>query len=86
MRKLFLLLVGSLCILSLNANAAYKSNRGYMRKNGTYVSSYIKTAPNKTKLDNFSTKGNRNPFNGKKGYKSPTKNYNSSYKMKKYKY
>lgn len=45
--------------------------RGYYRKNGTYVSSYHRTRPNKSKYDNYSTKGNYNPYTGKKGYKKP---------------
>jgi hypothetical protein len=35
---------------------------------GKYINSYYKTSPNKTRLDNYSTKGNSNPFTGKKGY------------------
>lgn len=44
---------------------------GYVKKNGTYVAPYYKTEPNKTKLDNYSTKGNVNPFTGKAGTKDP---------------
>lgn len=40
---------------------------------GRYVNSYFKTSPNKTKLDNFSTKYNYNPYTGKKGYVNPFK-------------
>jgi len=40
---------------------------GYVRKNGTYVAPYYRTAPNSTKLDNWSTKGNVNPYTGKPG-------------------
>jgi hypothetical protein len=48
--------------------------RGYIKPStGKYVAPYFKTAPNKTKLDNFSTKGNYNPYTGKKGYVSPFK-------------
>ena len=46
-----------------------KITRGYIKKDGTYVQPHFKTAPNKTKLDNFSSKGNINPFTGKKGRK-----------------
>ena len=45
--------------------------RGYVKKNGTYVAPAAKTTPNKTKLDNWSTKGNANPFTGKAGTKNP---------------
>ena len=43
---------------------------GYTRSNGTYVDSYIKTMPNSTNWDNFSTKGNSNPFTGSTGYRA----------------
>lgn len=43
--------------------------KGYTKKNGTYVAPHTRTAPNKTKSDNYSTKGNYNPNTGKKGKK-----------------
>lgn len=41
---------------------------GYYRSNGTYVRSHWKTVANATMRDNFSVKGNRNPFTGKIGH------------------
>lgn len=41
----------------------------YKPSTSTYVSSYYKTSPNNTKLDNYSTKGNYNPYTGKVGTK-----------------
>jgi type IV secretory pathway ATPase VirB11/archaellum biosynthesis ATPase len=49
---------------------------GYTRSNGTYVSSHIRTMPNSTNWDNFSTKGNSNPFTGSTGYRA--RDYSSS--------
>jgi len=43
--------------------------RGHFRSNGTYVTPHYRSNSNKTKLDNFSTKGNFNPYTGKKGTK-----------------
>ncbi len=43
--------------------------RGYTRKDGTYVAPHVRTAPNSTKSDNYSTKGNVNPYTGKPGTK-----------------
>ncbi len=40
---------------------------GYTRKNGTYVSGYYRSDPNNTVTDNYSYKGNTNPYTGKKG-------------------
>jgi hypothetical protein len=41
--------------------------RGYYRSNGTYVQPHYRSSPNSTALDNFSTKGNINPYTGKEG-------------------
>lgn len=44
--------------------------RGYMRKNGTYVAPHNRSAPNHTKSDNWSTRGNINPYTGQAGTRS----------------
>lgn len=42
--------------------------RGYThRSTGTYVMSHRRTSPDSTKFNNWSTKGNVNPYTGKKG-------------------
>ena len=43
---------------------------GYSRSNGTYVQPHVRTMPNTTNWDNFSTKGNYNPFTGSTGYRA----------------
>jgi len=45
---------------------------GYYRKNGTYVKGYWRSDPDNTDRNNYSTKGNVNPYTGKKGYKEPS--------------
>jgi hypothetical protein len=54
---------------------------GYTKSDGTYVAPHYRSTPNSTVLDNYSTKGNTNPYTGKKGTKSPypTYNYRKSY-------
>ncbi len=47
--------------------------QGYVTKNGTYVAPSYATNPNATKLDNYSTKGNVNPYTGKAGTVDPYK-------------
>jgi len=47
--------------------------KGYTTKRGTYVAPTYRTSPNKIKIDNYSTKGNYNPFSGKKGTVNPYK-------------
>jgi hypothetical protein len=44
--------------------------KGYIKKDGTYVAPHDRTAPNHTKNDNWSTKGNVNPETGKAGTKN----------------
>jgi len=53
------------------ADAAY--TRGYTKRNGTRVAGYHHTAADKSRTNNYSTKGNVNPHTGKKGTKSPYK-------------
>lgn len=43
---------------------------GYSRRNGTYVDSYVRTMPNSTNWDNFSTSGSTNPYTGSTGYRA----------------
>ena len=49
---------------------------GYTRSNGTFVQPHVRTMPNSTNWDNFSTKGNSNPFTGSTGYRA--RDYSSS--------
>lgn len=46
--------------------------RGYMKKNGTYVAPHYRSHPDKSYNNNWSVKGNVNPFTGKPGTKKPT--------------
>jgi len=52
---------------------------GYYRSNGTYVQPHYRTAPNSTNRDNFSTRGNTNPYTGQPGYITPDSNTSSTY-------
>ncbi len=42
---------------------------GYTTKNGTYVSPHQRSTPDSNPKNNWSTKGNVNPYTGKKGTK-----------------
>lgn len=44
---------------------------GHVTKAGTYVAPSYRTAPNRTKVDNWSSKPNVNPYTGKAGTKDP---------------
>lgn len=43
--------------------------RPHITKKGTIVQPHYQTHKDKTKLNNYSTKGNVNPYTGKKGTK-----------------
>ena len=46
---------------------AYQYVHGYTRSSGTYVRPYNRSSPNGTVTDNFSYKGNLNPYTGAVG-------------------
>jgi len=45
----------------------------HVTKQGTYKPASFRTSPNSTKIDNYSSKPNSNPFTGKKGSVDPFK-------------
>lgn len=47
--------------------------RGTVTKQGTYRQPHVRTAPDHWKQNNWSTKGNANPYTGKRGSKDPYK-------------
>lgn len=65
-----------------STNTSVRYQRGYTRSNGTYVKGHYKTNTNSTNHDNFSTRGNSNPYTGSTGsrardYSSGAYNYGS---------
>lgn len=70
-------------ILGSSAMAHAGYTRGYYKKNGTYVQSYNRTNPDRYRYNNYSAKGNVNPYTYKKGtqaheFTNPPK-YNKNY-------
>ena len=63
----FLMLFGFLGINSVDAATRVS---GYTTKRGTYVAPSYRTKSDGLKYNNYSSKGNYNPYSGKKGYKS----------------
>ncbi len=51
---------------------------GYTRSNGTYVEPHYRSSPNNTTYDNWSTKGNVNPYTGQEGTRNPYGSSNNS--------
>lgn len=76
MRKILAtILVSLVLILVLFSSAnAYTRVRGYYKPStGRYIEPHFRTSPNRTLFDNWSTKGNTNPFTGKRGTVDPFK-------------
>ena len=72
MKKITFLLIISL-LVQFNVIAQSRSSsdvyvKGYVRKDGTVVPGHYRSAPNSTNRDNFSTKGNVNPYTGVRGH------------------
>lgn len=44
---------------------------GYVKKDGTYVAPHYRSSPDSSKLNNYSTQGNVNPYTGKTGTVDP---------------
>lgn len=79
MNKFKKVIVGLVAIVSIASSALFfvpsgadAATRvgGYYRKSGTYVAPYYRSTSNSTKADNWSTKGNYNPYTGKAGTKT----------------
>jgi hypothetical protein len=47
---------------------------GYTRRDGTYVAPHYRSSPNNSYNDNWSTRGNVNPYTGREGTRGPTFN------------
>jgi hypothetical protein len=68
--KTTLILIAA-CVLSLSAIAKGGSHsvKGHTTKNGTYVAPHRSTNPDGAKSNNWTQKGNANPYTGKEGTK-----------------
>lgn len=75
-----------LCIsvsgLNAKSSSSHKSSynkssstsvRSYVKKDGTYIKSHKRTTPDSTMYNNYSTKGNINPYTGEEGTVTPYK-------------
>ena len=72
MKRIALLLV----VLSGSALADQYVNP-YIRQDGSYVQGYMRSSPNSSTYDNYSTRGNTNPYTGERGYTNPAPTYPS---------
>jgi len=82
MKKILILLV----VFVMYCGVAFADTyvKGYYRKDGTYVQPHYRSDSNGTYRDNWSYKGNVNPYTGKKGYKSYGDSYSGGKNFKYY--
>jgi hypothetical protein len=67
MKTLIILLLP--CCLAAQVNPHSTKVHSYTKKDGTHVSSYHRTKSDGTTKNNYSHKGNTNPYTGKEGRK-----------------
>jgi hypothetical protein len=67
----FILLVFLSLFFSTAVTAYDVSVNGYTRKDGTYVQPYHRTSPDSNPYNNYSTRGNTNPYTGQTGTVNP---------------
>jgi hypothetical protein len=63
------LLVGTMIVPTIASAQVHV--RGYTRSDGTYVAPHYRSSPNSTTSDNYSTRGNVNPYTGEAGTRDP---------------
>lgn len=76
MKKIVIITILFLGLLSFSTQVEARTTRvkGYYKPStGSYVAPHYKTTPNRSRFDNFSTKGNYNPYTGKGGTVDPFK-------------
>ncbi|GFO59224.1 hypothetical protein GMST_15490 [Geomonas silvestris] len=68
-------LIGILTLVAMAATCfADQYVNGYTRKDGTYVNGYTRSDSDSSYNNNYSTKGNTNPYTGESGTNSRTYN------------
>jgi len=75
----FVFLLFTCASLFAQVNSKHVKVKGYTRSDGTYVAPHYRTAPNSTNRDNFSTRGNTNPYTGTPGWIKPDNKSNRLY-------
>lgn len=71
--KNLVLIITTIAISGLSFAKNSHHVRSYVKKDGTNVNSHRQTNPNHTQRDNWSSKGNVNPYTGKEGTKQVNK-------------
>lgn len=65
--------IGIALLTAVSASAMASDQRvdGYMRKDGTYVEPYHRSAPDGNRANNYGSQGNVNPYSGQQGTINP---------------
>ena len=71
----FMLVLGLFSFMG-NVEAVSRVRGYYKRSTGSYVMPHYRTSPNRSRFDNYSTKGNYNPYTGKRGAVNPFRSRN----------
>lgn len=69
------IILGLITLAALAASPVQADTRvgGYSTKRGTYVAPHYKSSPDSSRSNNYSSKGNFNPYTGKLGNVDPFK-------------
>jgi hypothetical protein len=68
-------LAGFAALLVATTASAQVYVHGYTTKNGTYVAPHYRSSPDSSVLNNWSTRGNVNPYTGQVGTRNPYNSY-----------
>jgi hypothetical protein len=69
-------LIFALAAVALAASASAQVYvHGYTKSNGTYVAPHYRSAPDSSLYNNYSARGNVNPYTGQVGTKNPNTAY-----------
>jgi hypothetical protein len=81
MKKTLSLLILCLVVVLFSTElfAQGRSVRGYTRRDGTYVQPHYRSAPDGNVYNNWSTRGNVNPYTGQAGRVNPENSLQSPY-------
>lgn len=75
MRGFMAVVVAGLGLVAFAAEASAQNHvNGYVRRDGTYVAPHMRSAPDSSYNNNWSTSPNVNPYTGQTGTHAPTYN------------
>ena len=75
MKKLIIVMAFLSSAIAYGSGSVYV--HGYTRSNGTYVQPHYRSAPDESQDDNWTTRGNVNPYTGQEGTREPPPTYST---------